>query len=174
MLNQINTNNTQITAWVQICRHSYSSNFNDAATYLITDISQIFPDSQPWSHARRGRGQPNISYHNVFKEQTWNGKKLFNGVDITHTERYFSAKNWTQLGPQKQNILNNFPKRKAKKEYLMIRKKIKISSASTQNGNKNDLSAQQQTLAVAVINRVMQASKSTTDRRRSEERRSVV
>ena len=42
----------------------------------------------------------------------------------------------------------------------MSRKKIKISSASTKNSNHNDLSAQQQTLVVAVINVVTQASTS--------------
>ena len=45
----------------------------------------------------------------------------------------------------------------------MSLKKIKISSAYTQNINQNDLSAQQQTLAAAVINRVMQACTSVTD-----------
>ena len=45
----------------------------------------------------------------------------------------------------------------------MSRKKSKVSSASTQNGNYNDLSAQQQTLSATVINGVMQASTSVTD-----------
>ena len=45
----------------------------------------------------------------------------------------------------------------------MSRKKIKVSSASTQNGNQNDLLAQQQTLAAAVIIGFMQASKSVAD-----------
>ena len=92
MLKQINTNNTQLTAYIQICRHGYSANFNDAETYLSTQISHIFPDSQPVSHARRGHGNPNILCHNVSKAQNRNGKKLFNGVEITNTERYLSAK----------------------------------------------------------------------------------
>ena len=92
MLKQINKNNTQLTACIQICRHSYNDNFNDTATYLSTQIAQIFPDSQPGSHARRGGGKPSICCCNVAKSQTRNGKKLFNSVDITHTERYFSAK----------------------------------------------------------------------------------
>ena len=107
------------------------ANFNDAATYLITQIYQIFSDIQPISHERCGRGQPNICHRNVAKAKTWNGKKLFNGVNIIHTERYFPAKEWTQLGPQVQNILNDCPKRKAKNESLMIGKKSKLSSAST-------------------------------------------
>ena len=45
----------------------------------------------------------------------------------------------------------------------MSRKKSKVSSASTQNGNQHGLSEQQQTLAAAVINLVMQASTSVTD-----------
>ena len=106
----------QLGACIQICRHSYSANFNDAATYLSTQIAQIFPDSQPGSHARRGRGQPNICRRNVAKAQTRNGKKLFNGVDITHTERYFPAKEWTQLGPQRQKILNDFPNVRLKRK----------------------------------------------------------
>ena len=32
LLKQINTNNTQLTACIQICRQRYSANFNDAAT----------------------------------------------------------------------------------------------------------------------------------------------
>ena len=44
----------------------------------------------------------------------------------------------------------------------MSRKKINISSSSTQNSNQRDLSAQQQTLAVAVISGVMQTSTSVT------------
>ena len=85
LLKQINKNNTQLTACIQICCHRYSSNFNDAATYLTTQIAQIFPDSQPGSLVCRGRGEPNIRLRNVAKAQTRNGNKIFNGVDITHT-----------------------------------------------------------------------------------------
>ena len=104
-----------LTACIQICLHSYSNNFNDDATYLSTQIAQIVPDSQPGSHARCGRGQPNNRRRNLAKAQTRNGKKLFNGVDITHTENHFPAKEWAQLGPQGQKILNDCPKLKAKK-----------------------------------------------------------
>ena len=45
----------------------------------------------------------------------------------------------------------------------MSHKKSKVSSASTQNGYQNVLSAQQRTLAAAVINGVMQASAPVTD-----------
>ena len=93
LLKHINTNNTQNTACIQICRHIYSANSNDAATDISTHIAQIFPDSQPGSHARCGLGHTNIHRHNVAKAQTRNGKKLFNGVDITHTERYFPLRN---------------------------------------------------------------------------------
>ena len=41
--------------------------------------------------------------------------------------------------------------------------KRNISSESTQNGNQNDLLAQQQTLSAEVINGVMQASTSVMD-----------
>ena len=92
ILKQINTNNTQLTAWIQICCHRYSANFNNTATYLSTQIAQISPDIQPGYHACRGCWQPNIRYRNVAKAQTWNGKKIFNCVDITQTERYFPAK----------------------------------------------------------------------------------
>ena len=50
-----------------------------------------------------------------------------------------------------------------KMKSLIIRKKIKVSSASTQNGNYNDFLAQQQTLAAAIINRVMQTSTYVAD-----------
>ena len=92
ILKQINTNNTHLTDCIQICRHRCSANFNNDATYLSTQIAQIFPDSQPGYHARRGCGHPNILHRNLAKAQTQNGKKIFNGVDITHTERYFPAK----------------------------------------------------------------------------------
>ena len=39
LLKQINTNNTQLTSCIQIWRHSYSANFNTAATYLSTHIA---------------------------------------------------------------------------------------------------------------------------------------
>ena len=45
----------------------------------------------------------------------------------------------------------------------MIRNKSKISSAYTQNSNQNYLSAQQRTLAAAVINGIMLANTSVTD-----------
>ena len=45
----------------------------------------------------------------------------------------------------------------------MSRKKIKISSASIRNGNQNDLSAQQRTIAAAVIKGVTQDDTSVTD-----------
>ena len=162
-MNQINTNNTQLTSCILICRHSYSNNFNNTATYFSTQISQIFPDSQPGYHARHGCGQTKIRRRNLAKAQTRNSKKLFNVVNITHTERYFSTKEWTQLGPQVQKILNDCPKCKDKKKALMSRKKSKASSSSTQNSNHNDLSAQQRTLAASVINIVMQASTSVAD-----------
>ena len=134
-MNQTNTNNTHLTACIQICRHSYSANFNNDATYLSTQNSQIFSDSQPGSHSRRGFVQLNIRCRNMAKAQTRNGKKLFNGVNINHTEWYFSAKEWTQLGPRGQKILHDCPKRKAKNKSFMIQKNSKVSSASKQNGN---------------------------------------
>ena len=97
------------------------------------------------------------------KAKTRSGKTLFNSVDITHTERYFTGKEWTRLGPQGQKILNDCPKRKAKNKALTSRKKIKVSSESKQNGNHDYLSAQQQPLVVAVINKVMQASTYVAD-----------
>ena len=151
-MKQINTNNTQITDCIQICRHSYSVNFNKTSTYVSTHIAQIFSNGQPGSHASRGCGQPNIVCRNVAKALTRNGNRLFNGVDINHPERYFSAKEWAQLIPQGQKILKDGPKRKAKKEALMIRNKIRISSTSSQNSNQNDLLAKQQTLSAAVTN----------------------
>ena len=45
----------------------------------------------------------------------------------------------------------------------MSRKKSKVFSSSTQNGNQNHLFAQQQNLVTAVINGVMQASISVAD-----------
>ena len=97
MLKQINKNNMKFTACIQICRHSYSANFNDAVTYLSIKIAWIFPDCKPGYHTRCDRGQPNICCRNVTKAQTRNGKKLFNGVDITHTERYFPLRNGLNL-----------------------------------------------------------------------------
>ena len=47
LLKQINTNNMQLTTCIQICCHSYIANFNDATTYLITQIAHIFPESHP-------------------------------------------------------------------------------------------------------------------------------
>ena len=47
LLKQINKNNTQLTDCIKIFCHSYSANFDDSATYLITQLAQIFPDSQP-------------------------------------------------------------------------------------------------------------------------------
>ena len=82
-------------------RHRYSDNFNDAATDLITQIYQIFPDSHPGSHARRGIGHPNIRCRNLAKSHTLNGKKIFNGVNVTHTECYFYVKEWAQLGTKR-------------------------------------------------------------------------
>ena len=67
---------------------------------LSTQIAQIFPDSHPGYHARFSRGQPDICCRNVAKSQTWNGKKLFNDVDITHTERYFSLRYGHNLEPK--------------------------------------------------------------------------
>ena len=45
----------------------------------------------------------------------------------------------------------------------MSRNKSKVSSSSTQNGNQNDLSAQQRTFSAAIINGVMQSSTYITD-----------
>ena len=45
----------------------------------------------------------------------------------------------------------------------MSRKKGKVSSASTQNSNQNELSAQQKNIAAAAINGVMHASTSVAD-----------
>jgi hypothetical protein len=162
LLKQITTNNTQFSACIQICRNAHSNNFNDAVTYLGTQVAQIFPSLQPGSNTRRGRNPSDIRRRNVSKLFTKNGKKLFNGVDITDTTRYYSGKEWAQLGEKGQQILNKCPKRKERKEALTSRKKkAKVSSAETHGSDEQTRITRD--IASAVINGVMRASQQNVE-----------
>ena len=58
LLNNINNPNTELKTEINICRSQYADTFENASTYLATQISRIFPEYQPTSgrYARGGRG----------------------------------------------------------------------------------------------------------------------
>ena len=162
-MKNIDTNNTQLTSCIQICRDRHSADFQTATTYLATQVAQIFPQSQPGSNTRpRGR-IANPCRRQVSKVVKKNGKVTCNGVDITDTERYYSPSEWAKLTPEGKKLFNNCPKRKAKKEALAVKKKRKTSAVTTSNNASEQMDEKTRTIATAVINGVMNASQANAD-----------
>lgn len=163
LLKNINTNNTQLTSCIAICRDTHSNTFQDATTYLSTQIAQIFPQTQPGANSRnRARGPPRR--RQVSKVVRKNGKVICNGVDITNTTRYFSKEEWNKLSNEGKQHLNDCPKRKAKKVELSQNKRRKTSAVGTNSdGNNNNMDEQTRSIAMAVINGVMHASQTQGD-----------
>lgn len=159
LLNNINTNNMQLVSCIQICRNSHGDNFQDAQIYLSTQIAQIFPQTQPGSSTR---GKHKIPKRNVSKiTRTKGGKVMCNGVDITDTTRYFSPKEWNKLTDEAKQKLRDDPKRKAKKESLQSKKRAKISATGTTTADSSEDNVR--SIAAAVINGVMHASRAAND-----------
>jgi hypothetical protein len=167
LLKNINTNNVQLSSCIAICRAQHAGDFNDATTYLGTQIAQIFPQSQPGSNNRNRARPGNNRRRNVSSIIRKNGKVTSNGVDLTDTTRYFTKKEWDKMSPQAIKLLHECPKRKARKEELSKTrsKKSRVSATHTENaGDTPDaMSEHSRQVAAAVINGVMRASASLGD-----------
>lgn len=165
LLKQMNTNNVQLSSCIAICRATHSGQFNDAVTYLGTQIAQIFPQSQPGSNSRDRARPGNGRRRNVSSLVRKNGKVLSNGVDLTDTTRYFTKQEWNKMSPAAIKILNSCPKRKAKKAELSTakNKKAKVSATKTSGGTPDDMSEHTRSIATAIINGVMRASATSSN-----------
>ena len=167
LLKGVNTNNVQLSSCIAICRAQHSDNFNEAVTYLGTQIAQIFPQSQPGSNSRSRARPGGNRRRNVASLVRKNGKITSNGVDLTDTTRYFTKKEWEKMSPAAIKLLHECPKRKAKKEELAKTKtkKSRVSAATTADADSapEAMSEQSRQLATAVINGVMRASTSSGD-----------
>ena len=148
LLEHINTNDQQLITAIGICRDSHSRTFEQACQYLSQQVAIIYPQHQPNAFGRRGKGGKKPYVRNVHAVQTKGGKTFCNGVNLTNTTRYFSAKEFSKLGKEGRDYLAKCPKRKAAKEAHRSGKKNRTGD----NDDSNRLIA-------AVINGVTQASR---------------
>jgi hypothetical protein len=152
LLNQINTNDQRLISSIAICRDSHANTYDEACTYLSSQIVSIFPQHQPNAFGKGGRGGKKSKVRNISAvKKGRGGKTMCNGVDISDTTRYFSKEEFSKLGDEGRKHLNNCPKRKASKEARGKKKKQK----SVEGGGGDEHQRQ----VAAIINGVMQASR---------------
>ena len=158
LLNQITTNDQRLISSIAICRDSHSDTFDDACTYLSSQITAIFPQHQPNAFGKKGRGGLKNRIRNISSIKKKNGKTIVNGIDITDTTRYYTDQEFTKIGREGRAILNKCPKRKAHKATLPPSKKQRNNDSGTNNApNANDRHV------AAIINGVIQASRTERD-----------
>ena len=148
LIDNMNTNDTRLITVIGICRDSHSTTFEEACTYLSSQIAILFPQHQPNSFGRKGKGGKKPTFRNVSAVVKKNGKVTCNGVDISDTTKYFSKTEFTKMGKEGREYLNKCPKRKAAKVAHSAKKR-----------NKTDQDDPTQRQIAAIINGVMQASR---------------
>ena len=150
LLDQINTNDPKLISTIAICRDSHSATFDDACTYMSEQISVLYPQLQPNAFGKTGRGARKPRTRRISSIKKRNGKTYFNGVDITDTTRYFSAKEFHKLGEEGRKYLSNDPKRKAYKDKNLSKTKKRKQQHNDEETNRQ---------IAAIINGVMNASR---------------
>ena len=170
LLDKINCPDKRFQNHVDIARANYSQTFIQAATYLQTQVSRIFPQAQPTSGRYKKRGIAGLS-----KEQGgrghWRGggrgrgrggrgrgrgrggggrgAKMENGIDISDPCRWYEPDEPSALTDKTcREILNN-PQRQA---AIDKRKRKRNSSAVTASQNDNDRARERSELITALMN----------------------
>ena len=98
LLNQITTSDQRLISSIAICRDSHSNTFDNACTYLSQQIAVIYPQHQPNAFGKKGRGGRKPKIRGVYSVKKVNGKATVNGIDVSDTTRYYSDKEFSQLG----------------------------------------------------------------------------
>jgi hypothetical protein len=152
LLDQITTNDQRLVSSIAICRDSHSDTFDNACTYLSSQITAIFPQHQPNAFGKKGRGGLKTRVRQISSIKKKNGKVYCNGIDLSDTTRYYTEQEFTKIGREGRAYLNKCPKRKAHKATLPPSKKKR------DNNPNND-----ERQVAAIINGVIQASRTERD-----------
>ena len=160
LFNKINCPDKEFQMAVSIARSNHNKTFVDASTYLQTEVSRIFPESQPGSgryktrryikgmgrgrggyrgggrfgrgYGGRGRGGGRGYYNKSKKEE--------NGVDISDPTRWYSNDELDALTPDtRRGILTHKDRPAAIAERKRKRAERNTSSADTSNRERADL-----------------------------------
>ena len=107
LLSQVNTNNVSLTTSLAICRDRHSHTFEAACTYLSTQIAIIFPQHQPNTFGQGGRGGCQPCYRGISAVLKRGGKTTCNGVDMSDTTKFFTRKEFQQMGNAGRTHLAN-------------------------------------------------------------------
>ena len=151
LIDNINTNDTRLITVIGICRDSHSTSFEEACTYLSSQIAILFPQHQPNAFGRKGKGGKKPTFRAVNSVKSKNGKTICNGVDLSDTTKYFSKLEFSKMGKEGREYLNRCPKRKAAKAALASKKRAKPDD---DNGQRQ---------IAAIINGVIQATRHEND-----------
>ena len=154
LLDKCQNNNVEFKQAVQMCR-TLHTNFEDAVTYLKTEVGRIFPDT-------RGGGKKR-TISNVNKSGKKN-KNLVNGINISEPGKWYSDEEWKKLPQWAQkkiatnasHIKNNKDKRQKKRA---ARNTSAVGSNSATGETTDPTDAAQNRMVAAVINGLHNASR---------------
>ena len=166
LLDNINCPNQELKTEVSICRSSHSDTFDQAATYIATVVSRLFPNAQPSSNryrsrrnvsaicgGRGGRGRGGRGRGGRGRGRGGQGGSIENGVDVSDATRWYSTEEWAKLSQETQQRILNDPARAAAVEQR--RKKRKTSAVETASSTQDE----QNRHVAAIVNGVINASR---------------
>ena len=152
LLDQMNTNDNRLVTAIGICHDSHGDTFDNASTYMSQQIVVIYPQHQPNAFGKTGRGGRRPRPRQISGVKRRNGKSYFNGVDISDTTGYYSAKEFNKLGEEGRKILYNDPKRKNWRKNRTPKQNKGNDSGQDENNRH----------VAAIINGIMQANRNAS------------
>ena len=153
LLDKVTCPNQELKSEVILCR-STQHTFIDAATYMQTAVSCIFPNCQPSSNryskrrreinaygrgrGGRGRGRGGRGGRGGRSGYNKPSGKTENGVDISDVTRWYSDQEFSSLSPDTRKYILQHEDRKA---AIASRKRAKVSSTAISGDTENRLVA---------------------------------
>ena len=160
LLDKCQNNNQEFKQAVQLCRTLHNT-FEDAVTYLKTEVGRIFPDIKGMGGRKR-----NISNVNKGKK---NSNKV-NGVDISDLSRWYSDEEFKKLPRWAQKKIATHTSHMEKHSEKRQKKRAARNASAVGTGSgetKSEVTTpadneQQNRLVAAVINGVHNASRNSS------------
>ena len=154
LLDKCQNNNQEFKQSVQMCRTLHNT-FEDAVTYLKTEVGRIFPDI-------KGIGGKKRTISNVNKSGAKGKSNKVNGVDISDLSRWYSDEEFKRLPRWAQKKIathtahmNKHADKRQKKRSARKTSAVETKQDETPTAEDN----QQNRLVAAVINGVHNASR---------------
>ena len=191
LLEQINCPDAEIKMQVSICRSSHARTFEQAATYMATEIARIFPDSQPGSgryrgkrkvsafrrgggrggrgHGGRGGGRGGRGGRSGRNGKGSDRGTKENGIDISDPCRWYEQDELSALSADTRRYILNHPKRAAAIEERKKKRQQNSSSASSTTASTQE----QERFQASIITGVMNAQQNSNIMQNQDRRDSV-